>query len=111
MPYQREQDALVASIRGGTPINNGRYAAQSTLMAIMGRMATYTGQRVTWEQAWDSTERLTVERYAFGPVEVPPVALPGITPLRSILTQPNEGRRHECPLQLWPSPKKADDHQ
>ena len=34
-----------------TPINNGDYMCKSTLMAIMGRMACYTGQAITWEQA------------------------------------------------------------
>ena len=82
VPYQREQDSLLASIRAGKPINNGDYAAKSTLMAIMGRMATYTGQRITWEQAWNSQEVLTVDRYTFGPLEVPPVAVPGVTQFR-----------------------------
>ena len=51
-------------------------------MAIVGRMATYTGRRITWEQAWNSQEVLTVGRYAFGPLEVPPVAIPGVTQFR-----------------------------
>jgi predicted dehydrogenase len=50
-PYQVEHDALFAAIRSGKPINNGDYMARSTMIAILGRMATYTGQRVTWEQA------------------------------------------------------------
>jgi predicted dehydrogenase len=80
-PYQQEQNALFASIRSGEPLNNGDYAAKSTLMAIMGRMATYTGQQITWEQAWNSQEDLTPERYEFGPLPTPPVAIPGLTPL------------------------------
>ena len=81
-PYQQEQNVLFTSIRSGKPINNGDYAAKSTLMAIMGRMATYSGQLTTWEQAWDSTEDLTPERYEFGPLPTPSVAIPGLTPLR-----------------------------
>src|SRR5262249_14399365 len=38
--YQVEHDELFASIRAGKPINNGEYMAHSTLLAIMGRMAT-----------------------------------------------------------------------
>jgi predicted dehydrogenase len=45
--YQTEHDELFASIRSGKPINNGDYMARSTLLAIMGRMAAYTGQLIT----------------------------------------------------------------
>ena len=47
---RRSTDDLFAAIRSGTPINNGAYMSKSTLMAIMGRMATYTGV-MTWEQS------------------------------------------------------------
>jgi predicted dehydrogenase len=77
--YQTEHDELFASIRSGKPINNGDYMAKSTLLAIMGRMATYTGQVVTWEQAMNSKEDLTPEKYEWGPIPTPPVAMPGMT--------------------------------
>ena len=77
--YQVEHDELFASIRDGRAINNGDYMAKSTLLAIMGRMATYTGQEITWEMAWNSKEDLTPPRYAWGPIETPPIAVPGIT--------------------------------
>jgi predicted dehydrogenase len=78
--YQAEHDALFAGIRGGRPINNGEYMARSTLMAILGRMAAYTGQRVTWEQALSSTQDLSPPRYAWDVrLPVPPVAVPGQT--------------------------------
>ena len=72
--YQNEHDELFASIRAGKPINNGEYMAKSTLMAIMGRMATYTGQEITWEMALNSKEDLTPAKYEFGPLPTPPVA-------------------------------------
>jgi hypothetical protein len=77
--YQNEHDELFASIRSGKPIHNGDYMAKSTLLAIMGRMATYTGQQITWEQALNSKEDLTPPQYVFGPLPTPPVALPGVT--------------------------------
>jgi predicted dehydrogenase len=78
--YQAEHDALFASIRRGQPINNGQYMARSTLLAIMGRMAAYTGQVITWEQALGSEEDLSPPRYAWDvPLSVPPVAIPGQT--------------------------------
>ncbi len=77
--YQIEHDELIASIRAGKPINNGEYMAKSTLMAIMGRMATYTGQVITWDEALNSKEDLTPARYEMGALKVPPVAQPGVT--------------------------------
>ena len=56
--YQIEHNELFASIRSGEPINDGEWMAQSTLMGIMGRMAAYTGQEITWEQAMNSQEKL-----------------------------------------------------
>ncbi|MHB1424498.1 MAG: Gfo/Idh/MocA family protein [Gemmataceae bacterium] len=77
--YQNEHDELFASIRAGKPINNGEWMARSTLMAIMGRMATYTGQVIEWDKALSSKEDLTPPAYEFGPLPVAPVARPGVT--------------------------------
>jgi predicted dehydrogenase len=77
--YQVEHNELIASIRAGKPINNGDYMTNSTMLAIMGRMATYTGQVITWDMAWKSKENLAPERYEFGSLAVPPVAKPGET--------------------------------
>jgi predicted dehydrogenase len=77
--YQNEHNELIASIRSGNPINNGDYMTKSTLMAIMGRMATYTGQLITWDKALNSREDLTPPKYEFGPLAVAPVAKPGVS--------------------------------
>jgi len=77
--YQTEHDEMFAAIRKGQPINNGSYMANSTLLAILGRMVTYTGQRITWEQAMNSKEDLSPPRYEWGPLPEPPVAVPGVT--------------------------------
>jgi predicted dehydrogenase len=78
--YQVEHDELFASIRSGKPINNGDYMAHSTLLAIMGRMAAYTGQVITWEMALNSREDLTPARYDWNlEMPVPAVAMPGLT--------------------------------
>lgn len=60
--YQVEHDELFAAIRADKPVNDGVPMAQSTLMAIMGRMAAYTGQVVTWDQAMNSKEILMPEK-------------------------------------------------
>ena len=81
--YQAEHDALFASIRAGRPINDGASMAKSTLLAIMGRMAAYTGQEVTWEMALNSQDDLSPARYAWDAAPPPAaVAIPGQTPFR-----------------------------
>lgn len=77
--YQQEHDELFASIRDGKPINDGESMSKSTLMGVMGRMATYSGDVVTWEQALNSKEDLSPKHYAFGPNPVPAAAIPGVT--------------------------------
>ena len=80
--YQREHDVLFASIRKSQPVNDGKRLATSTMLAIMGRMAAYTGQQVTWEQAMNSQDKLVPEPLDWkGSLPVMPRALPGITKL------------------------------
>ena len=59
--YQKEHDLLFASIRKNQPMNDGKRMATSTLLAMMGRMAAYTGQEITWDQAMNSQEKLFPE--------------------------------------------------
>jgi predicted dehydrogenase len=77
--YDVEHAELFASIKAGKPINNGLYMSYSTLLAVMGRMATYTGERITWDMALNSQEKLGPERYEWGDVKSPEVAMPGKT--------------------------------
>jgi predicted dehydrogenase len=78
--YQIEHDELFASIRSGKPINNGDYMCKSTLLAIAGRMAAYTGQKLTWDAVLNSKEDLSPKAYAWADNPVAPVAIPGKTP-------------------------------
>jgi myo-inositol 2-dehydrogenase/D-chiro-inositol 1-dehydrogenase len=57
-PYQVEHDELFASIRSGNVINNAEYGAKSTMTAILGRMATYSGHVISWEDAMASNMEL-----------------------------------------------------
>jgi hypothetical protein len=76
--YQREHDVLFASIRSGKPKNDDLNLATSTLLAIMGRHAAYTGQQVTWEQALNSQVSLVPKPIDWNAKhEVPGLALPG----------------------------------
>ncbi len=47
-PYVQEHRDLIKSIREGKPLNEARNVAESTLVAIMGRISAYTGQMVRW---------------------------------------------------------------
>lgn len=87
-PYQREHDELMASIRGDGPhVFDGDHGATSSMTSVMGRMATYSGQVITWEEAVKSELKLAPERYALDapPPSIPdeqgnyPVAKPGVT--------------------------------
>lgn len=57
-PYQQEHDDFFRAIRNNTPYSEADYGAKSTLTAIMGRMAAYSGKLVTWEEALNSQLRL-----------------------------------------------------
>ena len=87
-PYQREHDDLMASIRGTGPhVFEGDYGATSGMTAVLGRMATYSGRMVSWDEAVKSSLRLAPAHYALdaAPPVLPdaegnyPAAMPGVT--------------------------------
>ncbi|HUY87921.1 MAG TPA: Gfo/Idh/MocA family oxidoreductase [Pirellulales bacterium] len=78
--YQVEHDELFAAIRSGKRVDNTQYMCSSTMLAILGRMCTYTGQTITWDEALNSDEDLTPPSYEWGSLPVAPAAMPGITP-------------------------------
>jgi myo-inositol 2-dehydrogenase / D-chiro-inositol 1-dehydrogenase len=81
-PYVLEHVDLIASIRSGKPLNEGRQIAESTMCAIIGRMSAYTGRAISWEWAMNSSKLdLSPAKYEFGPNRVDPVAVPGTTEL------------------------------
>ncbi len=84
-PYQTEHDNLFAAVRNDLPYNEGEYGATSTMTAILGRMCTYSGKELTWEQAlnsevqivesadltWDSTPPTVPDADGFYPIPHP----------------------------------------
>ena len=79
--YQTQHDELFAAIRKGVHLNDGYYMAKSTMAGIMGRMAAYTGQRVSWDQALNSEESLVPNSISWDAIPLEhEVAMPGITP-------------------------------
>ncbi|MHC4132406.1 MAG: Gfo/Idh/MocA family oxidoreductase [Planctomycetota bacterium] len=82
-PYVTEHTDLIASIRNGQSLNEGRQVAESTLTAIMGRMSTYTGRAISWDWVMNASELdLSPPAYSFD-IDLPvrPVAIPGKTKL------------------------------
>ncbi|MEM8736639.1 MAG: gfo/Idh/MocA family oxidoreductase, partial [Planctomycetota bacterium] len=81
--YQQEHKDLVDSIREGKPIVELRQTAESSLTAVMGRMAAYTGKRVTWDFVTEkSTLSLFPESLTWdSELPEPKHAVPGSTKL------------------------------
>jgi myo-inositol 2-dehydrogenase/D-chiro-inositol 1-dehydrogenase len=81
--YQQEHKDLVDSIRAGSPIVELKQTADSSLVAVMGRLAAYSGQRVTWDfVAAESTLDLFPKELAWdGSLPAPAHAVPGRTKL------------------------------
>ena len=77
LPYVQEHTDLIAAIREGWSYNELKGVAESTLTAILGRTAAYTGQKVTWEQVLNSQESLMPAKLEWGELPVAPVAVPG----------------------------------
>jgi myo-inositol 2-dehydrogenase / D-chiro-inositol 1-dehydrogenase len=87
-PYQQEHDDLFAAIRGDKPYNEtAEYGAYSTMTAILGRMSTYSGKQIEWEDAINS-QIDTMPKVLGWDADPPtkpdangryPVAVPGVT--------------------------------
>ena len=80
-PYVLEHVDLVASIRAGKPLNEGKQVAYSTLSAIMGREAAYTGQVIEWDALLNAKQDIVPANVGFGSLKVPQVPMPGQTKL------------------------------
>lgn len=69
-PYVQEHIDLITAIRTHQPINEAEQVALSTLTAIMGREAAYTGKLITWEEISKSTLHMGPSEYKMGPVDM-----------------------------------------
>ena len=85
--HQLEMDDLFAVLLAGKSYNEAGWAADSTMTAILGRMATYSGKLVRWDEAVNSELNLLPQRLAWdaepkskpGADGVYPCATPGVT--------------------------------
>lgn len=60
-PYQVEHNVLFDAIVNDKPHNEAEYGALSTMTAILGRLATYSGKSIEWEDAFRSGRSLTTD--------------------------------------------------
>ncbi|MFV0446268.1 MAG: Gfo/Idh/MocA family protein [Planctomycetaceae bacterium] len=86
-PYQIEHDDLFNAIRNDISYNEAEYGARSTMVAILGRMCTYSGKEITWDDAINSKKSIMPEKFAWD-AEPPthpdadgnyPIPMPGST--------------------------------
>jgi len=88
-PYVEEWQLLLDAIRQDKPHNEARRAGEADVAALMGRMATHTGQYVTWDEALNSSFQFVddIDNMSFdtaapiheGPDGVYPCPQPGVT--------------------------------
>jgi myo-inositol 2-dehydrogenase/D-chiro-inositol 1-dehydrogenase len=86
-PYQQEHDDLFAAIRNNKEYSEAVYGAESTMSAILGRMAAYSGKELEWQAALDSKIELLPKELGWdkptpvnpGPDGYYPRAVPGKT--------------------------------
>ncbi len=86
-PYQQEWNTFIEAIEKDSPYNEAEYAAHSTMTAILGRLATYSGRLIKWDDAIKSNRKLTIDATTWeepAPVHASKdgsykIAVPGIT--------------------------------
>ena len=84
-PYQVEHDVLFDCVANNKPVNDAEHGAIATMTSILGRMATYTGQKIKWDDAIKSEVNLAPEAFTWAtmPKTLPdmngfyPVPVPG----------------------------------
>jgi predicted dehydrogenase len=85
--HQVEMDDLFAALLAGKPYNEGDRSILATMTALLGRMASYSGQIVTWDEAINSQLDLAPKSYTWdaetpvkpGPDGMYACAIPGVT--------------------------------
>ncbi len=78
LPYVQEHVDLIKSIKSGTPLNELKAVAESTMTAILGRTAAYSGQSVTWEQVLNAKTSTMPEHLSEkSEIAVTPAPVPG----------------------------------
>ncbi|HID78399.1 MAG TPA: Gfo/Idh/MocA family oxidoreductase [Planctomycetaceae bacterium] len=110
--YEQEQIEMLDSVRTGRPLQQGKILAHCAMACVLGQLAVFTGQRLTWEEVAGSG-------FAFLPVDeitwdteppvkpgangLYPVPVPGKTTVKSRMAWLSEGQatdRHDHRLKV-----------
>ncbi len=76
--YVQEHIDLIQSIKAGKPLNELKQVAESTMTAILGRDAAYSGQSLTWDDALNSKRStMPADLSETAKIEISPVPVPG----------------------------------
>jgi len=90
-PYQQEHNELFSAIKAGDyRMDDTNRGAEATMSAILGRMATYSGKKIAWDEAMDFDHKLVPELHSFNdkaPVQPDkkgnyPIPVPGVSTYR-----------------------------
>jgi predicted dehydrogenase len=77
-PYEQEHADLIDAIRNDKKLNELKNVAESTMTAILGREATYSGKETTWDQVLNMKPEVDTAKLDWDtPMPVPPVPMPG----------------------------------
>jgi predicted dehydrogenase len=69
--HNEEQVALFNALRKGERIDSGNYVSKSTMLAVLGQIAAYTGKMISWQELYNS-------KFVFKPV--PEECVAGMSP-------------------------------
>ncbi|GAB5444189.1 MAG: Gfo/Idh/MocA family oxidoreductase [Fuerstiella sp.] len=83
--HQQEHHDLFADLRAGKRPNEGEYGAHSTMTSIFGRMCTYSGQELSYEDALNKGKVISPIDENFSMQTTPPVL-------------PNEDLSYDVPM-------------
>jgi myo-inositol 2-dehydrogenase/D-chiro-inositol 1-dehydrogenase len=86
-PYQVEWNVMIDAVLNDVPHNEAEYGATSTMTAVLGRLATYSGQVISWDEAFASDKVLTTDAETWdAPAPIGPLSdgsyripIPGVT--------------------------------
>ncbi|MCX7886560.1 MAG: Gfo/Idh/MocA family oxidoreductase [Verrucomicrobiae bacterium] len=103
--YDQEQIELLDSVRTGKPIHQGKILADCAMTCLLGQLAVFTGQRLTWKEVEESNFTLpphgeitwdTEPPVKPGPDGLYPIPVPGKTTLKSLFAWHTEGPNLEA---------------
>ena len=90
-PYQQEHNELFSAIKAGDyRLDDSQKGIDATMTAVLGRMASYSGQAISWDEALSYNQSLVPELHSFNdePPVSPnrrgeyPIPVPGVTKYR-----------------------------